>query len=432
MALKRPRILAPSAADFPAFGCMDDEAFESINSTLAWICQGSQDRQADRVNYLEQLIFHKSSFDEEKARKFKKLRLDRLPSSNVKWDSLPAAHHMGDTFLRIPDASQDPFAVPPCFLPLSLHRRLKCEGWVKMDVNGDVPGQINEAGPVNFGQYAIEGALSLFSGRIINKSEASLPETAFSSGGRVEHQLYTQGGIWVVVTEFKHSILTNDHAAQLFAGMLSAAEQNSSSEQRVHGMLSNMDYYHFFSYSPSTKKFTQGRNFATGAVGRMKRLEHMVDVINHLFSICLEALRDFIYISKNLSAARRDRDDTSSANAKDVTALPTPPALEDCSSDARKSLPLWQQTYNLICEAQDQLQLPKGTTTLTTEILNNRGEAGLRLLQEGMNALPRLSSIERGPGPKTYDELVTLVDVTSTSHERMLILQWEDERAKED
>lgn len=47
----------------------------------------------------------------------------------------------------------------------------------------------------------------------------------------------------------------------------------------------------------------------------------------------------------------------------------------------QKSLPLWQQTYDLLCQAQEKLQFPEDTEFATEEI-NARGEVGLSLLQE--------------------------------------------------
>ncbi|KAJ7451629.1 hypothetical protein FB451DRAFT_1186158 [Mycena latifolia] len=435
---KRSRIPAPSAGNFPDLQCTDREALARLDETLLWLCEleGSSNTQADRVNYLEQLLFHKFDFDAEKARKFKKLRSDRLPSfSEIKWGELVEVYPIGDSFklLDDDDDDDDPFVVPQCFLPLSLHRKIKCEGWVKMDVNGDVGVQLTDAG-LNIGQYAIEAVASLFSGRIVNKSEATLPRTPLSSGGRVEYQLYTLGGTLVVVAEFKRDALTNDHAAQLFAEMIAAAEQNEASGQRVHGMLSNMEYHYFYSYNPSTKRFTQGRSFTTAETSRIERLNRMVNVINYLFSICLDALKEYIFLSKNLSAARRDRIGTSSGNAKQVAkqvvALPTPPPLVDGSPPDRKSLPLWQQTYDLICDAQEKFQFPKEAKIDIGEI-NRRGEAGLTLLQQALNTLPPLSSLEKGPGPKTYGELVALIDAESVEHENELQAQWQKERSRQ-
>ncbi|KAJ7913897.1 hypothetical protein B0H13DRAFT_460479 [Mycena leptocephala] len=341
--MKRSRCEKPSSVKFEDFNCTDDEALTSLQPALAWLCEGSQNTRADRVNYLEQLLFHKYDFDPEKARKFKKLRLTRLPS--FQWRDLALTYHLGDNFQLLPKNCQDSFEVPECFLPFTLHRRVKCEGWIKMDVNGDV-GLQNEAELVNIGQYAIEAVVSLFSGRIVNKSEASLPSTLHSSGGRVEFQLYTLGSILLVVAEFNQHTLTNDNAAQLFAEMISAAENNQAPCQRVHGMLSNMDYHHFFSYSPVTKKFTQGRAFSTAAIQRLQRLNLMVQVINYLFSICLDALLEYVLLSKKLSSTRRD------------------------------------QTHELLSQAQQQLQM-QPDVEITVEEINMRGEIGLKLLQQG-------------------------------------------------
>lgn len=147
--MKRARTSAPSADDFGDFRCTDSDALESLEPALLWLAEGPQATQADRLNYLEQLLYHKLDFDAEKVRSFKKLRSDRLPSfSEIKWKDL-AVFNIDTTFRLLPKQ----FDVPICLLPFSLHRKIKCDGWVKMDVNGDVEAQGTEAGVVNIGQY---------------------------------------------------------------------------------------------------------------------------------------------------------------------------------------------------------------------------------------------------------------------------------------
>ncbi|KAJ7511863.1 hypothetical protein B0H11DRAFT_1953384 [Mycena galericulata] len=427
-ATKRKRIPEPSISDYPDIGCTDEDAHTALEPTLAWVLEADTDeKRADRVSFFYRLLFYKANFDSEKAKNFQKLQSDRLPSfSDIKWDDLAGVYCLGSTFMLLPKELQDVQSVPTCVLPLSIHRRLKFEGWIKMDVNGDVGLVSTEASKVNIGAYAIEGVVSLFSGRMINRSEESLPKTSFSSGGRVEYQLYVFGGVLVIVAEFKRSELTNNHAAQLFAEMIAAVENNAAAQQRVHGMLSNLDYHYFFSYDPSQKRITQGRKFATGALTRLERLESMVYVINHLFSLCLDSMREFVLNAKILSAKRHDRETTSSANPKDVAELPVPPH----SPDVRKSLPSWEQTYDLLCEAQKKLQFPDDME-FSTEAINSRGEEGLSLLNQAMDTLPRLSSLEDGLGPKSYAEVIALIDKESEQQELAFIFHLERKRKRE-
>jgi hypothetical protein len=57
-------------------------------------------------------------------------------------------------------------------------------------------------------------------------------------------------------------------------------------------------------------------------------------------------------------------------------------ALTDILPEARMSLPLWQQTHELLSQAQQQLQM-QPDVEITVEEINMRGEIGLKLLQQG-------------------------------------------------
>ncbi|KAF7330744.1 hypothetical protein MVEN_02413100 [Mycena venus] len=423
---RRAVVAMPSAAQFDDFYCTEEDAREPVDAVLHWLSDCTEETQADRLNYLEQTIFHKLHFNTDKVNKFKKLKADRLPAfSDMKWDRLAPVYELGSSFRLLSPKSQESYVVPICYLPFHLHRRFKAEGWLKMDVNGDVETQSMEAGIVNLGAYAIESVLSLFSGRIISRSEVFLPKSLFSRGGRVEYQFFTLGNTLIVVGEFKLGNLTNDNAAQLFAEMISAAEANESRYQRVHGMLSDMDSHFFYSYNPQNHKFTQGLHFTTKADRRILRLNNMVPVINYLFSVCLDAMKDLTYFTKNFCASRRNTTDISSTNVEEVKALPTPPDLERPAQE-KKSLPLWNESYELIRQAQERMQFSP-EETLTVKLINERGDAGLELLYDSMNCLPRLSSLEKGLGPKTFSQLTVLINTESAKDEPKAVVLWQEE-----
>ncbi|KAJ7206948.1 hypothetical protein C8J57DRAFT_1258308 [Mycena rebaudengoi] len=231
------RTAAPSASDFPELGCSDEEAVASKHP---------KNTQADKFNYLEQRlhVFNKGNLklDGSAEHTFKKLRTDPLPPfSETKWNDLAALYSLGTEFGKLP-RTENAYSVPKCYLPFSLHRKIKLEGWVKMDVNGD----------------AIEAVLSLFSGRLVNRNEWTLPATSFSSGGRVKYEveslclarsnIHSCSDVLLIVAEFTKNWLTNDHAAQLFAELISATEKNGMHTRRVHGFLNNMNYLFFFSH----------------------------------------------------------------------------------------------------------------------------------------------------------------------------------------
>ncbi|KAJ7226300.1 hypothetical protein C8J57DRAFT_205803 [Mycena rebaudengoi] len=433
------RTAAPSASDFPELGCSDEEAVAVIGPLLPWLCSGSQNTQADKFNYLEQRlhVFNKGNLklDESGEHAFKKLRTDPLPPfSETKWNDLAALYSLGTEFAKLP-RTENAYLVPKCYLPFSLHRRIKLEGWVKMDVNGDVSGQQTEAGLANIGSYAIEAVLSLFSGRLVNRNEWALPATSFSSGGRVKYEIHSCSDVLLIVVEFTKNWLTNDHAAQLFVELISATEKNGMHTRRVHGLLNNMNYQYFFSYCPTTKRFDQGPHFCTGGGDRMSRLNNMVPAINHLFSTCLEAMKDYSGLCQNLSARRTDGDSTSSSLPQKVTekvaALPVSPAFDATTPEKRRSLPLWKEAYELLCEAQSLMQLPfEDTAKCTIAEIESRGAAGLDLVQRAMLMIPRFSLLE-GDDPQTYQELEILIAADSHRQEARFLEDWiEDEREK--
>ncbi|KAJ7241003.1 hypothetical protein B0H12DRAFT_1133935 [Mycena haematopus] len=422
---------APEAKNFSSLECTDDEAREVFNAVLSWISGQSQSTQADRLNYLDQVVYHKLGFNDDNLRAFKKLRISRLPPfSAMKWDHLEDVYQLGPNFAQL--ATDDGYRVPQCFLPFSLHRRFKYDGWVRMDVHGDVEGQATEAGVVNIASYGFENVLGLFAGRVVNRAEATLPDNPFSRGGRVEFQLYTLGNTLVVLAEFKREKLTNDHAAQLFAEMISTAKKNMPNCQRVHGILSNIDSYYFYLFDPNKNLFTQGRLFTTLASTRVERVNYMVPVINHLFSVVLEGMKDFVESSKQFSETRTDQQPISSADSRKVaeaagnSSLPIPPALSGGPPQARNSAPLWSKTFEYIREAQNVMQITNADAMEISEV-EAKGTKGLELLQESMNFLPRVSYCsveERGAGPKNFADLVKLIDAESIEQDRAWVTKW--------
>jgi hypothetical protein len=172
------RKAAPSASDFPELGCSDEEAVAVIGPLLPWLCSGSQNTQADKFNYLEQrlYVFNKENLklDESGEHAFKKLRTDPLPPfSEAKWDDLAAMYNLGTEFQKLPK-TVNAYSVPKCYLPFSLHRKIKLEGWVKMDVNGDVSGQQTEAGLANIGPYVCDFFLEIVVSSVTNMFDRQL------------------------------------------------------------------------------------------------------------------------------------------------------------------------------------------------------------------------------------------------------------------
>ncbi|KAJ6524489.1 hypothetical protein B0H19DRAFT_1243916 [Mycena capillaripes] len=205
----------------------------------------------------------------------------------------------------------------------------------------------------------------------------------------VGQYLHTVGGTLVVIAEFEDYTIANDHAAQLFAEMIGSIQIG--------------------------KKISRGSVFAIGAISRMDRLNCTVDVINYLFSVCLDAFRDHVRLSQDPHG--KDR-------------------VVDVST----------RTYDLICQAQAKLQYPTDMK-FSIEVINTRGAEGLAFLQEGLEALPRLENFPSSKnqeglvtfidtasttdeGPQNYAELAALVDKASERDEPKLISDWQYERRR--
>ncbi|KAJ6469042.1 hypothetical protein C8R47DRAFT_1151022 [Mycena vitilis] len=430
---KRKRALAlerPSTSEFTGFGCDDEEALQACDGVLAWLCEpASLVQVADRSIFLERLLYYKRGVNMSEAESFKRMKSEKLPSfSDIRWDDIAELYKLGSSYEGIPRRSQ----LATCYLPFTLHRKIKCSGWTKMDVNGDVAVQLKEAGIVTIASYAIEAVLALFSGRIINKSDATLPGTPISSGGRVEFQLYTIGNVLIVVCEFKKVGLSNDHAAQLFAEMISAAEANKSRHQDVHGMLSNLEYHHFYTYSPATKTITMGPVFTTASKDRLKRLNYMVDVVNYLFTICLDSFITFVRASRKLSVTRQDDSEVSSMYPQRVADL-QPAEVDDADGNAvpvsRPSTLKWQTTDEILQKAQKLFEAVAGEA-ITVDSINTRGSEGLSLLEQALQEIPRLSSTDGKSGPKNLAELVALIDNDSNFNESWQAAKWQRDAAE--
>ncbi|KAJ7720810.1 hypothetical protein B0H16DRAFT_1792373 [Mycena metata] len=445
MSLKRKRIFPPvedAFVDLRSPSALD--ARQSLAEGLSWLCQRSWYTAADRLNYLEQLMFHELGFDADDARRSKKLKAERLPCFTlVKWDDLAPLYCLQGSFGSLPPCGED--AAPPlCLLPFSLHREFKFNGWMKLDVNVDPrfePGIVP--------RYLIESVARLFCSRVLYRSKVH-------SGKRIEYQVgfkalapsqcqltkakvYNRGGVLLVVAEFNlGGVLSNDNAALLFADMISAAETNQNKQQRVHGMLTNIDRHYFYSYNPVTKRFTQGKIFLTDALHRMDHLERLGEVIDYLFSVCVDALKEYICHCRNMCALRTEMR-TGNEHGQNAA---VPPVSSSLNPDKHQSISLkqtlpsgpsfsqWQTAHDRLCEAQRLMQRPQSKNQLSVAEINTRGETGLGLVQDGVALLPRLSLTGGCQGERDYadpqntEQLLAYIEAKSVRAEEALVVEW--------
>ncbi|KAJ7288326.1 hypothetical protein C8J57DRAFT_1641929 [Mycena rebaudengoi] len=135
-----------------------------------------------------------------------------LTFSEVKWDDFPTVSRIGTMFERLPTANR-------------MGHEGRCPGRRLADTSR---------------QYVIEAVVSLFSGRIVDKSEE---RSVLSSGDGMEDQLSTFGGILIVVAEFKRTIAFQRQCrATLFEDDIWSRSTAVTLRSAFTGLLSNLDY----------------------------------------------------------------------------------------------------------------------------------------------------------------------------------------------
>ncbi|KAJ6541887.1 hypothetical protein B0H19DRAFT_1268829 [Mycena capillaripes] len=169
----------------------------------------------------------------------------KLPSfSHVTWRDISG-------FFTLRPFAQCKFDVIPdvksCFLPPHFHRKVFSQAWSAMDVYSEPNELALEAPKVRLLESFLVPILALFA-RVADLPEQSIPETALSSGGSVEHEIYIIGNILFFVIELKKDIKDSEenNFAQIFAELFRGAERNKNiagfERLKVYGLLTDMGY----------------------------------------------------------------------------------------------------------------------------------------------------------------------------------------------
>ncbi|KAF9519288.1 hypothetical protein BS47DRAFT_1288727 [Hydnum rufescens UP504] len=215
-----------------------------------------------------------------------------LPSfSTAKWSEVARGFGMQSVASR---ATLEHFQTPKYYLLLSLHEAMFKDAWRWHDVYRERPEQTREAARVRLLEPYIVPIISLFQGRLVDAPEETMMATKYSSGGRVEHEIYMIGGFMFLVVEFKLDMLKDHSLVQLFLELLSAAEMNkelSFKNLRVYSLLTDFLQFRFYSYDPCEAKFCMDEIIMIGSE-RVQALSRMIKVSNKLFSILLSAYED--------------------------------------------------------------------------------------------------------------------------------------------
>ncbi|KDR77891.1 hypothetical protein GALMADRAFT_138062 [Galerina marginata CBS 339.88] len=138
--------------------------------------------------------------------------------------------------------------------------------------------------------------ISLFQGRILDKSMKRLIETKYSTGGRAEHAMFLLGGALFLVVELKLQLgdegELGDYVTQLFLELLAAAQRNGRHDfknLKVYGLLSDFSQYYFYTYHPETKKFFKNQEMRISDGTFDGVCEGMMHACNKIFGLVLTA-----------------------------------------------------------------------------------------------------------------------------------------------
>ncbi|KAJ6590559.1 hypothetical protein DFH09DRAFT_1274027 [Mycena vulgaris] len=247
-------------------------------------------------------------------------------------------------------------------------------------------------------QYLVP-VLALFSGRIADAPECSMPETELSSGGSAEHQLFIVGNVLFLVVELKLGLRENHDIkyAQLFSKLFSASELNRSvgfPSLKVYGLLTDMGTFDFFSFDPVLRTFYRDPTIGV-ARKREDFLYDMIEVVNKIFSIILQE-----YV------------DTLKATCEQCSSAGSLPHALSNRPAGRVSLEAWEQARDNAVSAQEKLmQFDSDPEQLQQSI-----SEGLELLARSMGVVRRATMIT------SKHDLPTKAELEDMAHK--YVLKW--------
>jgi len=224
------------------------------------------------------------------ASQIRKARIGLPSLASAKWTELAPQFGL-DTDLMMARFKFDSFSITPVLLPPSFHETIAEAAWHIKDVLQEQVSQEREEVRIRaFDTYLIP-IVAFFQGRIIDRPKHPMMSTAYYSGGEVEHELFMIGGVIFIIVEMKLGYEGQDSIAQLLLDLLSAAEMNKNTTfegLRVHGLLTNLQAFYFYSYDQTRRKFAFDEILLV-SLGREKFIADMIRVTNKIFSVILYA-----------------------------------------------------------------------------------------------------------------------------------------------
>ncbi|KAN0078375.1 hypothetical protein V8E55_010432 [Tylopilus felleus] len=241
----------------------------------------------------------------------------------------------------------------------------------------------------------------LLQGRVIDKPEHPMTSTAYSSGGEVEHELFMIGGIIFFVIELKSG---QDNVAQLFLELLSAAEMNKKVDfegLRVHGLLTDLQAFHFYSYDPTRRKFAFDETLQASGT----REAFIADMIltNKVFTVILSAYVEGLAASVEASCERPPGSPTGSSPVQRLLSNGTDDNTSgsQTNSGPRKLTEQWELAHVFAMQCLKKFKEP----VRTIEDVENQSCEALRLLTKSVRFNPRVSYYSGKADPSTESEL---------------------------
>ncbi|KZV74310.1 hypothetical protein PENSPDRAFT_682097 [Peniophora sp. CONT] len=279
------------------------------------------------------------------------------------WENVAGQHGVPLSFMAL-DRILAHHSLTPCYLPPSFHYMLFQSAWHLLDVFPDLDFQEGEAARVRTLEPFIMTLVAIFRGRIADIPEEPMKTKVLPPGGEVKHEICVSGGpSFLFVVELKVLMAQKPaYVAQLFLELLSAAKENSldkfGSMQRVYGILTDLDAYHFYSYDPATERFAFDCTMPVFG-GREEKLARMVPVTNKIFGIILSGYMEMLVAKASVTDGR------------------APPA------GFTKALELSTEAHQLF------IKLPTSKKNL-----EEQATAALGLLQQSITLVPRLQALQ--------------------------------------
>ncbi|KIK08823.1 hypothetical protein K443DRAFT_671881 [Laccaria amethystina LaAM-08-1] len=294
----------------------------------------------------------------------------------------------------------DSFSLTPVHLPPSFHDTTAAAAWRTQDVYQERPSQERyEARIRAFDTYLIP-IVALFQGRIIDQPEHPMASTAYSSGGEVEHSLFMIGGILFFVIEMKLGHEGQDNITQLFLELLSAAEMNKNANfegLRVHGLLTDLQTFHFYSYDPTRRKFSFDETLQVSPA-RETFITDMIHVTNKVFTVILFAYMEGLAASVKKSRERPAAPPTGSSPAQRMVRNHI---NDNTRSGPRKSTEQWEVALAFANQCLNKFLEP----VRTIEDVERQSCEAIGLLTKSVRSIPRVSHYSGKAELSTDNEL---------------------------